>query len=187
MAPTTPRLTAPLSQANRSMIINYLKSQAGFDFNAWWASLAQVLMKHVTPDQYIAAGNSTWAVELDYPIISQYHAVQKGKPNPPEPAGGAAVAAAVGQTACGGGSIGQFLVGKPLDNFFCALLQKKTWIRVGEFTVGILVVGVATNAILRQQFGRKAPQFGPPKVPKALKFTPAGRAVSRTRTARFRE
>jgi hypothetical protein len=48
-------------------------------------------------------------------------------------------------------------------DFLKLLANRNTWIRVGEFTIGAILLAVGVNAMLKQGLGANAPQIRPPK------------------------
>lgn len=53
-------------------------------------------------------------------------------------------------------------IGSALD-FLRLLTNPHTWVRVGEFAIGAILLAVGANAMLKQGMGPGAPQIRPPK------------------------
>jgi hypothetical protein len=143
----------PLSIADKQWIRTYLLAhgytQAQLDQQLSAAGLPglQNFTHYWTTNSQTQPPWSQW----DYVILTDYNAVTAG--------GG------FGQSNpktewTPGGPLGW---AKALVDFLGRLTQGATWIRIGEFLLGAILLAVGLNAALRGTLGKGAPQIRPPK------------------------
>lgn len=155
MPPTTPDTTTrgpypdsslrlPLSEAQRSGIINWLRSLGTSDEAIWGAinPLPPIFGSPYGPEfelvQYIRSGAK--GILIDERLISAYKAVESGAnlghsstDNVPNIPGADTIKSAADAAI----------------SIVRALTNPHTWIRVAEFTVGALLVGVGLSAAVK--------------------------------------
>lgn len=168
--------TLPISQGTRAAIWAALIASEASSV-AWSAILNQIPQNYITPfssaSQYLSM--PSWSsisdrnpdkvrvYATDQALVATYLAQQKNQPPPSIPPGGLGP----GQGGDIGGANPGFGVSGPW------------WLdfkRIVEFVVGAVVIGMGINVIVKKQGGGAKRTS---MVPKALKFTPAGRVTSR--------
>lgn len=136
---------APLSAAQRTAIISWIESR-GVSADTLLSYLRTVpvggipnhpenIPKLTTLDVYINAGHAYWATIVDYALLSYAKNVEKtGKGLPNIPSGIPAVTAGVGGA---------------LNTILGAIGLKGGIVQIGEILVGLIIVGVAVNAMMK--------------------------------------